>query len=104
MSSPGQQLSPAEYERRKQFLVNIKGLTKAEYVEIVRILQTHQAPYSENLNGVFFNVCSLDQLVFDQLELFLRFTQTNRRDLVDREMYLSTLATVYPPEAATLPT
>lgn len=94
MSAPGQQLSPAEYERRKQFLDNIKGLTKAEYIEILRILQMHEASYSENLNGVFFNVCALSQDVFDQLELFLRFTQTNRRDLTDRETYMSTLATV----------
>ena len=84
-------LSSEEYERRKQFLDNLKGLTKTEYIEIVRILQKHSADYSENLNGVFFNCCNLPQMVFDDLELFLKFTQTNRKTLADREMYLSSL-------------
>ena len=84
-------LSSEEYERRKQFLENLKGLTKTEYIEIVRILQKHSAEYSENLNGVFFNCCNLPQMVFDDLELFLKFTQTNRKTLADREVYLSSL-------------
>ncbi len=82
-----------EYERRRIFLEGIKSLTKAEHVEIVRILQQHGAHYNENHNGVFFNVCSLEQSVFDALELFLNFAQKNRRDLADREHFMSTLIT-----------
>ena len=93
MSAPGT-LSAAEYERRRRFLEDVKTLTKAEHIEIVRILQKHDAPYSENANGVFFNVSSMDQEVFDALELFLNFTQANRRSLADREMYMSSLATM----------
>lgn len=84
-------LAPEEYERRKVFLENLKGLTKTEYIEIIRILQKHSAEFSENLNGVFFNCCNLTQVVFDDLELFLKFTQTNRKTLADREIYLSSL-------------
>ena len=89
--SAGPGLSPTEYERRRLFLEGIKGLTKAEHIEIVRILQKHKALYSENLNGVFFNVTTLEQPVFDALELFLHFTQSNRRNLADREIFMSTL-------------
>ena len=88
-SAPG--LSAAEYERRRNFLEGIKLLTKAEHIEIVRILQKHKAVYSENSNGVFFNVTTLCQATFDALELFLKFTQSNRKDLADREIFLSTL-------------
>jgi hypothetical protein len=84
-------LSPEEYERRRAFLESLKGLTKTEYIEIIRILQKHTAEFSENLNGVFFNCCNLSQPVFDDLELFIKFTQTNRKNLADREMYLSSL-------------
>jgi len=84
-------LSSDEYERRRQFLDGLKTLTKAEYIEIVRILQKHEVEFSENANGVFFNVSNLAQPIFDALELFLRFTQSNRRDLADRELYISTL-------------
>jgi len=90
MSTPGK-LEPEEYERRKVFHDSLKGLTKAEYVEILRLLNKHEEAYSENLNGVFFNVCTISQVTFDALELFLSFTQSNRRDLADRERFLSTL-------------
>ena len=85
-------LSPEEYERRKCFLNGLKTLSKAECVEIVRILQKYKTVYSENANGIFFNVVLLEQEVFDALELFLHFTQTNRQSLADREMYMSSLA------------
>ena len=97
-------LSSEEYERRKQFLENLKGLTKTEYIEIVRILQKHSAEYSENLNGVFFNCCNLPQIVFDDLELFLKFTQTNRKTLADREIYLSSLTSSVAQESKRLNT
>jgi len=90
MSTPG--LSAADYERRKLFLDGLKGLTKSEHIEIVRILNAHEAPFSENHNGIFFNVVSLSSEVFDKLELFLKFTQSNRRELVDRELYMSSLS------------
>jgi hypothetical protein len=90
MSSPGL-LTPQEYERRKSFLECIKGLSKPEYIEIVRILQKHNAEYSENLNGVFFNVVALNQATFDALELFIKFTNSNKNNLLEREQLMSTL-------------
>ena len=84
-------LSSEEYERRKAFLESLKSLTKTEHIEIIRILQKHSAEFSENLNGIFFNCCNLAQPVFDDLELFIQFTQTNRKNLADRELYLSSL-------------
>ena len=84
-------LASAEYERRKTFLDGLKGLTKAEYIEIVRILQRHDAQFSENDNGIFFNVANVSQEVFDALELFMNFTHMNRKHLAERELYMSTL-------------
>jgi hypothetical protein len=92
MSAPGElKLTNEEYNRRKVFLDSLKGLTKAEYVEIVRILQKHQAPFSENHNGIFLNLTTMTQDVFDDLEKFLVFTQSNRQKLSDRDGLLSTL-------------
>ena len=92
-TAPGPLLPNAEYERRKLFLEGLRTLTKAEHIEIIRILQKHETEFSENNNGVFFNVCAVPQPVFDVLELFLQFTQRNRQNLEDREIYLSTLST-----------
>lgn len=92
MSNPGTEiLPPNEYARRKHFLDSLKGLTKSEYAEIVRILQKHEVQVSENKNGIFFNVAALPQMVFDDLEKFICFTQTNRQSLADRDTFLSTL-------------
>lgn len=91
-SNPGT-LSPDEYERRRIFLDSLKSLTKAECIEIVRILQKHDVAFSENSNGIFFNIGMLDQTVFDALLQFLNFTQSNRRDLAARELFMSSLAT-----------
>jgi hypothetical protein len=83
---------PDEYERRRNFLEQLKTLTKAECIEIVRILQKHEVTFSENANGIFFNIGMLDQHVFDALLQFLKFTQSNRVDLAARELFMSSLA------------
>jgi hypothetical protein len=92
-TTPGElvKLSIDEYERRKIFLNSMKGLTKSEYVEIVRILQKYEVVYSENHNGIFLNLTALAQEIFDDLERFLLFTQQNRQNLSDRDSFLSTL-------------
>ncbi len=92
-ATPGEsvKLSAEEDERRKTFLDNMKGLTKSEYIEIIRILQKHEVVYSENHNGIFLNLTALPQEVFDDLQYFLLFTQQNRQNLSDRDSLLSTL-------------
>ena len=93
---PGSQprLSNEEYQRRKLFLDQLKRLNKPEYIEIVRILQKHKVDFSENQNGIFFNVVYLAQEVFDDLMAFIQFTQTNQQELVDRDRLMSTLTTM----------
>lgn len=86
-------LLPEEYERRRFFLESLKTLTKAEHVEIARVLVKHKVSFSENSNGIFFNVGLLEQDVFDALLKFMEFTQFNRRDLAIREQMMSSLKT-----------
>jgi hypothetical protein len=85
-------LPTEEYERRKTFLASLKTLTRAEHIEILRILQANNVPFSENQNGVFFNVGLLTQPAFDALELFMKFTHSNRKNLADRENFISSLS------------
>jgi hypothetical protein len=86
-------LAPEEYQRRKQFLADMVGLTKPEYIEIIRILKKHAVQYSENQNGIFFNVATLSQAVFEDLVSYMHFSKKNRCYLSDRETLMSTLAT-----------
>lgn len=84
-------LAADEYARRKTFLDNMATLTRPEHIEIVRLLQKHGVQYSENHNGIFLNLTTLGQDVFDDLERFLMFTERNRKNLSDRDGLLSTL-------------
>jgi hypothetical protein len=77
-------LSDSEYDRRKKFLEDLKSLTISEYIEIARILQRFKFVYSENSNGIFFNVAALNQDLFDELEKYLQFTQLNKQLIDDR--------------------
>lgn len=84
-------LTIEEYDRRKQFLQEISSLTNAELIEIVRILRTHKFAYSENTNGVFFNVAAVPQELFEALDTFIQFTKTNRSSIEDRNKIFTTL-------------
>jgi len=96
MASSGT-LSTEDYERRKAFLEDLKGLSKSEYVEILRILKQHDIAVSENHNGVFFNLSTLSKEAFEALQLFRRFTVSNRLQLADRELMMSSLTTALVP-------
>lgn len=84
-------LSIEEYNRRKQFLNEITSLTNAELIEIVRILRIHKFIYSENTNGVFFNVATVSQDLFEALNSFIQFTKTSRNSIEDRNKLFTTL-------------
>ena len=80
-----------EYNRRKQFLEEITSLTNAELIEIVRILRAHKFSYSENTNGIFFNIAAVPQDLFEELHTFIQFTKTNRASIEDRTSLFQTL-------------
>ena len=86
-------LAPEEYERRRVYLQNITNLSKSECIEFVRILKDNNIEYSENSNGIFINIGTLPQNIFDKMEHLLMFIQRNRKDLADRELVMSSLAT-----------
>jgi len=90
-------LSSEEYERRKQCWNTLKGLSKPEYVEMMKLLKKHNVnDIYENTNGMMFDVKNLPQTAFDALELFLQFAQSNRRDLANRESFMSSLVIASP--------
>ena len=80
-----------EYERRKSFLENLKKLHTSEYIDIVKILKDEQVGYSENSNGIFFDVAQLGQPTFDRLEKFMKFVHLNRQELAERESIMTKL-------------
>lgn len=65
MSTPD---SKIEYDLKKKFLENIKGLDKSIYEEMFRVLKINNVEYTENSNGIFFDVVPLNTDIFKQLQ------------------------------------
>jgi hypothetical protein len=93
MSSSIHSLTNEEYEERKRFLNELKKLVKPEQEQIFLILKRYKVDYSENSNGVFFDLNRVPKEPFDEIKKFLIFCQTNRKDFEarDREMESSRL-------------
>jgi hypothetical protein len=80
-----------EYERRRIFLDSLKKLHTSEYIDIVKILKHENVEYSENSNGIFFDVAKLQQPAFEVLEKYMNFVHTNRKELAEREKLMNKL-------------
>ncbi len=78
-------LTNEEYEERKRVLNELKKLVKSEQEQIFLILKRYRVDYSENSNGVFFDLNRLHKEPFDEIKKFLAFCQTNRNDFEVRE-------------------
>jgi hypothetical protein len=85
MSASAAILNAEEYEQRKLFSQEVKLLTKNEMEEIYRILKTQKAEFSENSNGIFFDVSKLPAELFKELQQFILFCKKNRDDFNARE-------------------
>jgi hypothetical protein len=64
-------LSQEEYEERKTFIEQLSMLVKSEYDHIYRILKTSGESYSENCNGIFFDVGILKQSTFAEMREYI---------------------------------
>ena len=80
-----------EYERRRLWLDSLKKLHTSEYIDIVKILRLEEVEYSENTNGIFFDVAKVNQSTFEKLEKYMVFVHNNRKDLAERERLMNKL-------------
>jgi len=78
MSASAASLTQEEYDQRKLFADEIRLLTRNEMEEIYKLLKTKKAEYSENSNGVFFDVSKLPAEIFSDLQKFMIFCKKNR--------------------------
>lgn len=85
MSASAANLTNGEYEERKQFLEQLKTLVMSEQEEIFRILKKGGCEFSQNTNGVFFDVSKIPTPIFQQMKNFLIFCQANRKTFEERD-------------------
>jgi hypothetical protein len=74
-----------DYDKRKQFLEDLKLLNKTEQEELFRILKSENSLFTENSNGIFFDVGKLTHGAFDLMVKFLDFCKSNRKNFEYRE-------------------
>ena len=72
--------TPTLQERKKLFLEELKTLTPDQYYEIFRIIKRNDVEYSENSNGVFFDLNSVDDSIFLKLCQFMELCKTQSQD------------------------
>ena len=80
-----------EYEAKKQFLEDLKQLSKTEHEEIFRIIKRNHVDYTENSNGVFFDLQNVNSDIFIQLHKFMELCSTQRANEESRNNELNTL-------------
>jgi hypothetical protein len=78
-------LTAADYEERKQFLEDLKKLVKSEQETILYILQSYHCDYSENSNGIFFDVTKVNKEAFTKMREYMEFCKKNRDNFLQRE-------------------
>jgi len=80
------------YEERKAFFENLKILVKSEYEEVFRILKKYNESYTENSNGIFFDINLVKEETFGQLKEYMQFCLENRRLEEGRSKQLANLS------------
>ena len=80
-----------EYEKRKRVWESIKSLMKSEQEELFRILLRNKVEFTENTNGIFFDVGKVEMPVLEQIQKFLSFCQQNRMDFEQRDQTMEDL-------------
>ena len=85
MSNSENETQQHDYEKRKQLLEDLKILNKTEQQEIYRILKVNNAIFTENSNGIFFDISKLNEDVFEIINKFLDFCKNNRKNFESRE-------------------
>jgi len=81
-----------DYEQRKEFCKEMNLLSRPELEELYRILRREGGVFSENSNGIFFDVASLPAPVFEALWKFLNFCKSNAKDLEERSKIIGTMS------------
>jgi len=79
------------YKDRKQLFDNIKILVKPEQEEIFRIIRKMKENYTENANGIFFDVSLLSDDTILQIKEYIDFCLKTRQEHEDRLKELETI-------------
>jgi hypothetical protein len=79
------------YEERKRVFENIKCTVKPEQEEIFRIIHRAKEQYTENSNGVFFDLSKISDTSFLHIKEYIEFCLKTRQEDAERLQELETI-------------
>lgn len=79
------------YDQRKQMFESMKVLVKPEQEEIFRILRKMKEQYTENSNGIFFDLSVLSDSTIQQIQEYIDFCLKTRQEMDARMKELETI-------------
>jgi len=79
------------YEERKNVFEHIKVLVNSEQEEIFRIIRKTKENYTENSNGIFFDLSTISEPAFVQINEYLNFCLKTRQEDILRLNELETI-------------
>lgn len=65
---------------RNYIFDNIKSLVASEYEEVFRIIRKNKESYSENSNGVFFDLSSVGYNTLNKIKEYIDFCLKTRQE------------------------
>lgn len=68
-------------KQRKALVNQISLLSSTEHEEILKILIKHDISYSQNKNGIFFNISTIDDSIVDEIHLLVQFCLNQQQEL-----------------------
>jgi len=85
-----------DYEERRVIFEAIKLLVKPEQEEIFRIIHKLKVPYSENSNGIFFDLTALSDEAFQNIKEYIQFCLQTRQEHETRLKDMEAIRTQLP--------
>jgi hypothetical protein len=77
-------MAAVTYDERKQIFDTIKVLAKPEQEAIFRIIRKAKENYTENSNGIFFDLTDISEVALVQIKDYLHFCLKTRQEHENR--------------------
>ncbi len=80
-----------DYEERKQFLDFLPRLSKPQYEQMFRILKANGGEFTENSNGIFFDIAKLSDDCFKAINEYMKYCILQKAEEEARQKELDDL-------------
>ena len=74
---------------RKNLLEKISGLSTTEHEEVFKIIKNNDIQFTQNKNGIFFNMSVLSDDVISEIDIFVTFCFKNSKELDEYDKKLN---------------